>query len=108
MQQCGRDVDTPLHAARVLLHLLVAPVAQTDQPECPVDGVVQCPATESVQRAEERQVLSGSQLRVKRDLLRHDTQYLAQRTGCVDDAPAIKGYVTGSGSQQRRQHRDGG
>ena len=71
VEQADADVEAPLHAARVGVRAVVGSLRQAGQLEDGRDALLERLAAETLQPAEEAQVLSRSQVRVDGQVLGH-------------------------------------
>ena len=71
MEQAGRKIQPPLHAAAEVLHAIADPIGEADEIDRRRDRRVERAAAQVVQRAEEAQIVARAQLVVKREILRH-------------------------------------
>ena len=71
VQQADADVEAALHAARVVVGLVVSPVGQAGQLEDRIHALVERLAGHALQLAEEAQVLAGRKVGVDGQVLGH-------------------------------------
>ena len=107
VQQPDPDVQPPLHPAGEVLGLLARPICQTHHAEHLLHTSMGYVRGQSVQAGEELKVLTGAQVGVDRELLRH----IANR-GLLGDAMGSQPlagdeHLAGIRLEQPAHHRDG-
>ena len=110
MDERERQVEPPLHAARVALDLAVGGLGQADALEQLVGrGAVALGARQRLQRGLQAQVLAAGEQRVERRLLQRGADRpRAPAAPSRDDVEAADARRAGGRRQQRRQHQHGG
>ncbi len=106
VQQPGRHVGPPLHAARIGPDAVLAPVRQPDELQGFADAPLQLLAAQPVQLTEERQVLDRREVGVERQVLGdvpHDSLGLEGAAG-----EAVDGDFSLVRDDEAAQHGDGG
>ena len=101
------EVETPLHAAGVALHLAVGRLAQPDARQELVRALAALVAREPLQRRLQANVVAAGQERVERGLLERGADHGAHPRALLDDVVAADARGAGRRRQQRRQHQDG-
>ncbi len=105
VQQTGRHVGPPLHAARIGPDAVLPAVGQSDQLERVTDAALQFLAAQPVELSEEGQVLHRREVRVEGQVLRHvaHRRLRLERAACE----TVDRDVSLVGRDEPAQHGDG-
>jgi hypothetical protein len=107
VDESERDVEAPLHPARVAAHDAIRRVDDPDQLEQLVDAGAQVVAGEALDPPLEHEVLSPGRLAVDARLLRDVADRAADAVRLPDRVVAGDERAAGVRLRQRRQHADG-
>ena len=110
MDERGRDVQAPLHAAAERARLVPGAIDQADEVQRGVDALVEQRARQAVERTEEAQVRCGAEVLVDREFLRHDADATLGVEAVFAQLDAIGAcadeHLAAVGADQSAEHRD--
>ena len=102
-----REIETPLHAARVRPHLPVGRFGEADAVEQLLTSLLSLPARERVQGRLQPQMLAAREQRVEGRLLQRRADRFPHARALRDDVEARDARAAGGGREKRRQDVDG-
>jgi hypothetical protein len=108
VDQCARQVEPALHAARVALGAAVGGVGQADQVEQLLRARPGVRPTDPVQAALQLQQLAPRLDRIEADLLERHADPPPYRGGIVDHVHARHAGAAGGRREERAEHPHGG
>ena len=105
MQQAGGEVETSFHAAAVGLHFVASAIGEADERQHRCDRLIEGGRGQSIQRAEQAQVVARRELVVEREILRHQSDSSLHGIGIAAEPHAVDRDCAVIGCDQSGNHR---